>query len=148
MASGPGALATAHETAAQEVTDAPPSEEVGRADGHASHEIRAPKTSKESRWYGPIDRTYTWMLRWSMAHRWVIVVACVLVIFSIVPLFKFVGKNFLPVDDQSQFEINVRAPEGATLAATNTLVEKIAADLRKLPGVTDTLVTIGGGQQH
>ncbi len=55
------------------------------------------------------------MLTWSMAHRWVIVLACLLVIVSIVPLFMFVGKNFLPVDDQSQFEINVRAPEGSTL---------------------------------
>ena len=55
------------------------------------------------------------MLSWSMAHRWAIVLACVLVIVSIVPLFMFVGKNFLPVDDQSQFEINVRAPEGSTL---------------------------------
>ena len=71
-----------------------------------------------------------------------------LVIVSIVPLFMFVGKNFLPVDDQSQFEINVRAPEGSTLAATSTLAERIAADVRKLPGVTDTLTTIGGGQQE
>ena len=75
-------------------------------------------------------------------------VACVLVIVSIVPLFMFVGKNFLPVDDQSQFEVNVRAPEGSTLAATSTLAERIAADVRKLPGVTDTLTTIGGGQQE
>ncbi|HEX8852908.1 MAG TPA: efflux RND transporter permease subunit, partial [Pyrinomonadaceae bacterium] len=110
--------------------------------------MKAPKTSKESRWYRPIDRTYTWMLRWSMAHRWVVVALCVLVILSIVPLFMFVGKNFLPVDDQSQFEITVRAPEGATLAATSAVVEKIAADVRRLPGVTDTLVTIGGGQQE
>jgi HAE1 family hydrophobic/amphiphilic exporter-1 len=72
----------------------------------------------------------------------------VLVIFSIEPHFKFVGKNFLPVDDQSQFEVSVRTAEGSTLAATNALVEKIAADIRKLPGVTDTLVTIGGGQQQ
>lgn len=104
--------------------------------------------SKESRFYQPIDRAYTKMLTWSMAHRWAIVVACVLVIFSIVPLFMFVGKNFLPVDDQSQFEINVRAPEGSTLTATSTLAERIAVDLRKLPGVTDTLTTIGGGQQE
>ena len=83
-----------------------------------------------------------------MAHRWAIVVLCVIVIFSIVPLFMFVGKNFLPVDDQSQFEINVRAPEGSTLAATSALTERIAADVRKLPGVTDTLTTIGGGQQQ
>src|SRR3989449_5374749 len=29
--------------------------------------------SKESWWYRPIDRTYTRLLRWSMAYRWVIV---------------------------------------------------------------------------
>ena len=105
-------------------------------------------SSKESRWYRPIDRTYKWMLEWSMAHRWVIIGLCLLVIFSIVPLFKFVGKNFLPVDDQSQFEISVRAPEGSTLPATSALVEKIAAEMRGLPGVEATLTTIGGGQQQ
>ena len=104
--------------------------------------------SKESRFYRPIDRTYTAMLKWSMAHRWVVVAACVIVIVSIVPLFMFVGKNFLPVDDQAQFEVNVRAPEGSSLASTAQLAERIATDLRKLPGVTDTLTTIGGGQQE
>ena len=104
--------------------------------------------SKQSRFYRPIDSSYTRMLTWSMAHRWVIVVACLIVIVSIVPLFMFVGKNFLPVDDQSQFEINVRAPEGSTLGSTSNLAERISADIRKLPGVTDTLTTIGGGQQE
>jgi HAE1 family hydrophobic/amphiphilic exporter-1 len=122
----------------------------------ASAETRAPQTekreaahnSKEGRFYKPIDRTYTWLLEWAMAHRWVVVTLCALVILSIVPLFMLVGKNFLPVDDQSQFEISLRAPEGTTLASTSTLVERIAADVRQLPGVTDTLVTIGGGQQE
>ena len=104
--------------------------------------------SKQGRFYRPIDRTYTWMLKWSMAHRWAIVLLSVLVIVSTVPLFMLVGKNFLPVDDQSQFEINVRAPEGSTLSSTSALGERIAADVRKLPGVTDTLVTIGSGQQQ
>ncbi|MDT7778190.1 MAG: hydrophobic/amphiphilic exporter (mainly bacteria), family [Acidobacteriota bacterium] len=146
LAGSPAALSTAHETADAEMTDAPPSEEVAAA--NASRELHAPHSSKESRWYRPVDRTYTWMLRWSMAHRWVVVLACVLVIVSIVPLFKLVGKNFLPVDDQSQFEVSVRAPEGSTLAATSAVVDKIAADIRQMPGVTDTLVTIGSGQQQ
>ena len=73
------------------------------------------------------------MLKWSMGHRWVIVIACLLVVVSIVPLFMFVGKNFLPVDDQSQFEINVRAPEGFTLASTSALAERVSADVRRLP---------------
>ncbi|HXL79852.1 MAG TPA: efflux RND transporter permease subunit [Pyrinomonadaceae bacterium] len=104
--------------------------------------------SKGSRFYRPIDQTYKRMLTWSMGHRWVIVVACAIVIVSIVPLFMLVGKNFLPVDDQSQFEVNVRAPEGYTLAATSALAERISAEVRKFPGVTDTLTTIGGGQQE
>src|SRR5215470_3045327 len=112
------------------------------------HTEPADHGSKESRFYRPIDSFYTKLLRWSMSHRWVIVAACGLVILSIVPLFMFVGKNFLPVDDQAQFEVSVRAPEGSTLAATSTLAERIAVDLRKLPGVTDTLTTIGGGQQE
>jgi len=113
--------------------------------------VRAPKkahNSKEGRFYRPVDRAYTAMLKWSMAHRWAIVGLCVLVILSIVPLFMFVGKNFLPVDDQSQFEINLRAPEGSTLANTSTIVERIARDVRTLPGVTDTLSTIGGDRQQ
>ena len=104
--------------------------------------------SKQGRFYRPIDRTYTRMLKWSMAHRWAIVLLSVIVILSTIPLFMLVGKNFLPVDDQSQFEINVRTPEGSTLSATSALSEQIAADVRKLPGVTDTLVTIGAGQQQ
>jgi HAE1 family hydrophobic/amphiphilic exporter-1 len=112
------------------------------------HTEPADHGSKESRFYRPIDRTYTRLLTWSMAHRWVIVAACALVIISIIPLFMFVGKNFLPVDDQAQFELNVRAPEGYSLANTSTLAERIAADVRKLPAVTDTLVTIGGGLQE
>jgi HAE1 family hydrophobic/amphiphilic exporter-1 len=104
--------------------------------------------SKEGRFYRPIDRTYTWMLKWSMTHRWAIVLLSALVIVSTIPLFMLVGKNFLPVDDQSQFEVNLRTPEGSTLSSTAALSERIAADVRKLPGVTDTLVTIGGGQQQ
>ncbi|MDQ3651324.1 MAG: efflux RND transporter permease subunit [Acidobacteriota bacterium] len=109
---------------------------------------RAPKTAKDSRFYRPIDRTYTRMLEWSMAHRWVVVIVCLAAIVSIVPLFMFIGKNFLPVDDQSQFEVTLRAPEGSTLALTETTVERIAKDLREIDGVTDTLSTIGGGQQQ
>src|SRR5439155_15252944 len=96
----------------------------------------------------PIDRTYTRMLEWSMGHRWAIVILSALVIVSTIPLFMLVGKNFLPIDDQSQFEINLRTPEGSTLSSTSSLAERMAADVRKLPGVTDTLVTIGSGQQQ
>src|SRR5215208_7691877 len=52
VAGEPGAHAAARETAAQEATDAPPSEEL--AEPRAAHEVKAPRSSKESRWYRPI----------------------------------------------------------------------------------------------
>ena len=104
--------------------------------------------SKHRGWYRYVDQTYTTLLKFSMAHRWLIVGLCVLVFISIIPLFMFVGKNFLPVDDQSQFEVSVRAPEGYSLQATSLEMERIASEIRKMTGVTDTLVTVGGGQQQ
>ncbi len=104
--------------------------------------------SKYTGWFRFLDGIYATMLRFSMSHRWVIVTLCVLVFVSIVPLFMFVGKNFLPVDDQSQFEVSVRVPEGSSLSASSLMFERIAAEIRTFPGVTDTLATVGGGQQQ
>lgn len=104
--------------------------------------------SKDRGWFKYVLNTYTAMLQFSMSHRWVIVLTCVVVFASIIPLFYFVGKNFLPADDQSQFEVSVRAPEGSSLGETSLRMERIAAEIRGLAGVTDTLVTIGGGTQQ
>jgi HAE1 family hydrophobic/amphiphilic exporter-1 len=101
-------------------------------------------SSKESRFFHWIDLRYTAMLRWAMAHRKWMLTFSLLTVLSIVPLFMFVGKNFLPTDDQSQFNVLVRTPEGTSLAATTALVERIAHDVRTLPGVAHTLTTVGG----
>ena len=116
-----------------------------RDEGLAEVVEEEPQPSKSGRIYHKIETVYTKMLRFSMVHRWLIVLACVLTFLTIIPLFMFVGKNFLPVDDQSQYEITVRVPEGTSLQATSIALERIAAQLRKAPGVEHTLVTVGGG---
>jgi len=102
-------------------------------------------SSKDSWLFYRLDLYYTRMLEWSLAHRKTMVALAVLTVLSIVPLFRLVGKNFLPVDDQSQYNVLLRAPEGTSLAATSALAEQVAADIRKLPGVEHTLMTAGGG---
>jgi HAE1 family hydrophobic/amphiphilic exporter-1 len=105
-------------------------------------------STKESRWYRPIDAGYTRMLRWSMAHRGAIVAVSAVTILSIVPLAMMAGVNFIPEEDESQFEITVRAPEGTSIAGTQSVLERIARDVRQLPGVDNTLTIAGfGGQQ-
>ncbi|HEX3532418.1 MAG TPA: efflux RND transporter permease subunit [Thermoanaerobaculia bacterium] len=98
--------------------------------------------------YGYVERAYLGLLDWSMAHRWVIVLLIVVVFISTVPLGKIVNKNFLPQDDESQFEVQVRAPEGASLETTEKIASSVAARIRQVPGVERTLLTIGDDQQR
>ncbi|MFZ2491519.1 MAG: efflux RND transporter permease subunit [Thermoanaerobaculia bacterium] len=98
--------------------------------------------------YASVERLYMRALEWSMAHRWVIIALMFVVLFSTVPLFMVVDKNFLPYDDEGQFSITVRAPEGASVASTQTIAESIASRARKLEGVTTTVVTIGDDPQQ
>jgi multidrug efflux pump subunit AcrB len=54
----------------------------------------------------------------------------------------------LPVDDQGQFEVTVRTPEGQSLAATQVQAERVARAIRQAyPEVVGTLVTIGDDDQ-
>src|SRR5207247_6104026 len=50
--------------------------------------------------------------------------------------------------DHAEFVRNAHTRQRPTLPSTSPLSERTAADVRKLPGVTDTLVTIGSGQQQ
>ncbi len=108
----------------------------------------AGRRSKENRLYRKVDGGYMRLLAWSMAHRRVIVLASVLTVLSIVPLFTVIGKNFLPREDRSEFEITFRAPEGSSLAATSNIGEWIARQMHTLPGVLDTMTSVGGGEQE
>ncbi|HEY0462551.1 MAG TPA: efflux RND transporter permease subunit [Pyrinomonadaceae bacterium] len=132
--------------------------EAGRVKGDAGVEAHyeEPKTnqndargsekdSKDSWFYSRIDATYTWLLKLSMRFRWAVVLICILVVASIYPLFKVVGMAFLPDEDESAFQISLRGPQGTSLSATQSILDRIARDIREqLPGVKNTLVQAGG----
>ena len=109
--------------------------------GKSSH------ASKDSWIFHAVDAWYTRMLEWSMAHRAIVAGVAVLVLLSSVPLFMVASKNFMPVDDQAEFEINLRAPEGTSLESTEVIANRIANAVRAgVPEVDYTLVTVGGDQ--
>ncbi|HEX4346084.1 MAG TPA: efflux RND transporter permease subunit [Vicinamibacterales bacterium] len=103
------------------------------------------KSSKDSGIFQTVDAIYTRLLEWSMAHRAIIAGLAVLVLLSSVPLFQIANKNFLPNDDQSEFEINLRAPEGTSLESTEVVTNRVASAVRqRLSDVDYTLVTVSG----
>jgi HAE1 family hydrophobic/amphiphilic exporter-1 len=115
-------------------------EETAATDGSSSSH-----KSKDSFVFRFLDGNYKRLLVWAMAHRGAVVALCGVVVISIVPLFMLVAKNFFPQDDQSQFNIIYRTPEGTSLASTTYLGEQMAQKLRQTPGVSHSLVTVGGG---
>ena len=106
-------------------------------DGHA-HD------SKHSKFFEPIDRTYARMLEWSMAHRGIVASLAVLVLLSSVPLMRLVSVTFMTQDDQSGFDVTMRAPEGVSLEATELMANRITTAIRRIPEVDYTLVTVAG----
>jgi len=105
-------------------------------------------SSKESWFFRMLDRGYTRLLTLSLHHRVVVVVVAILVFISTVPLFMKVGKDFFPKDDQSEYEVAFRAPEGTSVQATRDIAAKVAAGIRALPHVKYTLTTIGDSLQR
>jgi HAE1 family hydrophobic/amphiphilic exporter-1 len=95
------------------------------------------------RLYRAVERGYLWLLAFSMRRRWVVGLVLVVSMGALVPLMIAVPKNFLPNEDESRFEITIRAPEGTALAQTQLISERIARAVRAEPTVTQTVLTTG-----
>ncbi|MBI4550669.1 MAG: efflux RND transporter permease subunit, partial [Candidatus Latescibacteria bacterium] len=114
--------------------------------GHGDVRTNGAHGSKESRFYRVLDRGYTRLLTAALRRRWAVIVASVACIVAIPVVMRFVGFDFFPPDDQDEFQITIKAPEGFSLAQTNHVVQQIETDIRTLPGVTRLLTSIGEGQ--
>lgn len=102
-----------------------------------------PAAAGSSEKKGILTRSYVAVLAWSLRHRWVIVVATILTFLSTPVLFMIVGSDFVPKDDQSEFECALTLREGATLADAERTVAEIEERLKKVRGVTNVFSTIG-----
>ncbi len=102
------------------------------------------KSSKDSWLNRRLDSIYTKLLVWSMDHRGKVALLCVLVVLSAIPLAMLTGFQFIPQDDESEYEVSVRLPEGASLAATESVMDNMARMIRQdIPGVQSTLSVPG-----
>ena len=97
--------------------------------------------------YGAIERAYVRLLAAALRHRWIIVVGCLAALVSIPFLAGAANANFLPDEDESQFQVSVRAPEGTSLDETRIIATRIAGELERTPGVAYAVTTIGDDPQ-
>jgi HAE1 family hydrophobic/amphiphilic exporter-1 len=96
--------------------------------------------------YAWIDRHYERLLRWSMANRMAVMIMAGAIVLSSIPLYSLVRQEYVPSNvDEAEFEVNVTAPEGASLASMAEIMRAIENEIRSLPPVRLTLCNAGGG---
>ena len=117
-------------------------------EGHVAHGERPGDEAGSRRgFYHWIDERYARLLRlehgapqaggaarrrWSRSRRFLI--------------FPFVRQEFIPGNvDEAEFEVNVNAPEGTSLAAMDEAMRAVEPEIRQTRGVTSVLTSAGGG---
>ena len=104
---------------------------------------RSGRGSKDSWFFRGLDQRYTRLLDWALGHRGRVVAIAGLVLLSTVPLGVIVHKNFFPLDDQSEFQVGIRAPEGTSLQSTEIVANRVASMIRqRVPEAKYTLVSV------
>jgi len=101
-------------------------------------------------WYERIDDHYQNALKWTLAHRTTVIGTILAIFIGSLGLLPFIGSEFIPVTDESQLRINVRAPVGQRVEKTEQQVGEIERVLRESikPEELDTIVSSTGVLQQ
>ncbi|MBK8377436.1 MAG: efflux RND transporter permease subunit [Nitrospira sp.] len=84
--------------------------------------------------YDALDEGYERSLRWVLTHRRTLLVSVVTIFVGSLMLLPFIGTEFLPVSDESQFRIVLRGPVGQRVEKTVDQVAEVERVLReKIP---------------
>ena len=87
------------------------------------------------RFLNAVNRIYGRLLRWSLVHRFVVVLAGVASLILMVLLYRVLEKEFLPEEDKGRLLCFVVAPEGSTPEYTDRMVRNMETMLKGVPEV-------------
>ena len=96
--------------------------------------------------YHGIEVAYLATLRWSMRHRWLVLAVSLAVVAANVPLYQLVKQDYIPTNvDESEFEVGITAPEGATTKSMDAVMQAVESEIRQVDGIRMLLTTVGTG---
>ena len=83
--------------------------------------------------------------RWALNHRWITMAAAGAFFVGSIMLIPLLPTGFIPPDDNSQTQVYLELPPGATLAQTRDTAEAARKLLAKVEHIQSIYTTIGGG---
>ncbi|MCS7311307.1 MAG: efflux RND transporter permease subunit [Acidobacteria bacterium] len=110
----------------------------------ASRLLRPQKVrSKGTGFYRWIEAGYVGILRWSLRHRWVVVLIAALCVLSTGFIARWMGKEFIASDDTGEFAVSLEAPPGSALETTDRLLLRIFERIRNIPEIQAMVLRVG-----
>ena len=91
-----------------------------------------------------IKRSYGWLIRWSLDNKLIIILCTLFTLYLIYPLINYIGKDFMPQDDTSEFQVSLTTPSEWSLSRVDKLFLEVEEKIKKLKGVESLLTNIGG----
>lgn len=95
------------------------------------------------RFFEAIEHGYERVLAWTLAHRWKTAGLTVVVLAGSFAAASGLGNDFMAPEDRGQYLVELKLPEGASLAESERRAADAEALLRELPDVTTVYSLIG-----
>ncbi len=96
--------------------------------------------------YEGIEKRYTVLVRWALAHRPAVFFGTLAIFVVSLFLFPFIGAEMSPSTDQGEIEIRAEMPIGTNLETTNEAVKQLEEIVRREVPEADVIATsIGSG---
>lgn len=92
-----------------------------------------------------IQRFYQPVLHWGLTHPWRAMVAATALIIAGFGLVPFIGSSLFPPAETPYFLVQVSAPEGTAIPATDRAVQAVERAVAGEPLVTRVLANVGRG---
>jgi HAE1 family hydrophobic/amphiphilic exporter-1 len=95
-----------------------------------------------------MEDSYLRMLRWSLDHRGTILLICLATFLSTFGLYRLVGRDWIPADDQSELQSSFTLPEGTALAKTAQMASDMATRISAMPEISFVQAFTHGPTHH
>ncbi len=99
-----------------------------------------------NRWFDRQAESYKRVIGWALRHRFAMVLLTIASFVGAIalPAMGLIGGGFMPIMDNSEFNVVVTTPPGSNIAYTQLKTQEVSTIARSLPEVAYTYTSIGG----
>ncbi|HCN46590.1 MAG TPA: ACR family transporter [Pseudomonas sp.] len=103
------------------------------------------KLKKHEEKPGWVGNSFHGGLVWCMRHRWLTIVATVLIFALSIFCIRFVQNQFFPASDRPELLVDLNLPQNASIAETRKAVDRLEASFKDDPDIVHWSSYIGQG---